>query len=129
MSRRGKCRGFFRLCLWIAFDIDSPKVYEYIRDVPRKLRQQLQVLYSNMICSDGASIEDLFDGVPVRVVDGIGEDGLFYALVVYYMNGLRMTVCAVKEMCFTDYELLNVVYFARDGLVGVVDGVGGEQFV
>ena len=106
---------------------ESTKDYKDIKDMPKKLRQQLQAFYSDMIQGEEAVIEELFDGVPALMAGGIGADNLHYALVVYYMNGFQMTVYAVKETGFTEYELSNVLYFARDGLISIVNATRFDQ--
>ena len=105
---------------------ESTKDYKDIKDMPKKLTRQLRAFYSNMLRGEEAAIEDLFDGVPALMISGLGADNNYYALVVYYMNGFQMTSYAVKETDFAEYELSNVLYFARDGFIGIVNAMRFE---
>ena len=118
--------GAIRYYIIYGYD-ENMKDYIDIKDMPKKLRQQLQAFYSDMIRGEEAAIEELFDGVSVLMADGIGANNLHYALVIYYRNGFQMTVYAVKEASFTEYELSNVLYFARDGLISTVNAMHFDQ--
>lgn len=104
---------------------EATRAYKNVKDMPKKLKQQLQSFYSTIIHGE-TTIEYLFSEVPVLMINGLGADSNYYAVIVYYMNGFQMTSYAIKENDFTEEEFENVLYFAREGIIGVVNAMRFE---
>lgn len=109
---------------YIVYSYDATlKNYKHIKDMPKKLREQILSYYSNQYHGTGATIEKYIDGAPMLTVNGIGKDNKNYAMLVFFMNGMVITTYAIKTDSFTTYELSNVIYFAEEGLRSVVEAM------
>lgn len=116
------------IAYYIVYSYDETlKSYKHINDMPRKLRDRMIAYYSELYQGNGANIEKYFDSAPMLTVHGIGKDGNDYAMLVFFMHGMIISTYAVKAGSITTRELSNVMYFAEEGLRGIVKAVLEEM--